>query len=274
MLRDRAWMSSGSALSIAASLWVAGCGGDDSGDRGASSGGKASTSSGGSTSASGGASSASGGSGPSGPGYACDAQPATAEISASIKPDGKWGDAAGFNGGTFTYGKTSTKATDPNDLALTYPAATIVVKGTVGTYAGFGLWFGLFTDQLYPCVDASAFSGVSFEIVDNTAAKTLTELTVSVQEHGDAAVDTVNKRGGCEFTDLTKRYSECVFPGAKVPVPAAGGVIEVPWSDFVGGLPVATTTGAELDGLQFSVPWAEGATVYDVDFTIKDLKFY
>jgi hypothetical protein len=251
-------------------LALAACSGDKNGDRDGTGG---STSSGGSTGM-GGSSTASGGSGGAGTlkPYVCDKKvaPDTAEMTATIAPGGKWG-GTGFNGGSFTYGD-GPDADKAADITMTFENASLNLKGTVPTYSGFGLWFGAAPGQTVPCIDASAYTGVSFHVVDN--AGTAASLQVSIQAHKDAPIDVTNKRGECVWTSDTTKFSECFYPNASAAVPAGGGEVQVPFADFKGGKPVDTVDPTELDGVQFQFPWTEGMAAYDVDLTLKDLKFY
>lgn len=276
MFADRACMLTGNTLCILAALALAGCGGDNNNERtslGGSPGSGGSTSGGsggaGGTATASGGSSTSGGSSavPTDP-YPCENQPmATEDISANIDASGKWGSASGFNGGTFTYGMSK------SDIKLEYMDHTIHVTGHVQTYAGFGLYFAQASGQDYPCVDASAFSGLSYNVVDNTDDGKVSELTVTVQTHADSPVDTTNHRGGCLYTDPNNMYADCAPPSSTAEVPEGGGVVEMPFADFAGGKPDATVDASAIDGLQWQFPWSDGADPYDVDITIKDIKF-
>jgi hypothetical protein len=131
------------------------------------------------------------------------------------------------------------------------PNATLHITGTVpvGSYAGFVLWFG-------PCVNARAdgdsglvFAGMSSPIGGNLGGATL---KFEVQSQEDYPVDVTNMKGGCLFTGCTTKYSECLGPTDTLQtIPATPTVTSFPWSSFTAGMPVATTTGDGVLGLQF-----------------------
>lgn len=278
MLLSRAGLLPGTALCFLTALGVAACGGDNSGDRAGTGGG---TSTGG-TSSMGGAS-ATGGSGGIAVGgggggalvpYPCEAKALPGpEITATLDNTGKWGDGKSFGGGTFTFGDGPDDGTAV-DIALSYANMSLHITGKSANYTGFGLWFGPAGGQTVPCIDAGAYKGVSFHIVDNVATATVNEIKISVQTHATAPIDVTNKRGGCIFNSPETKYSDCVYPAATVMVPAGGGVVEVPWASFVAGKPDAPVDGKSLDGLQWQFPWASGMAEYAIDVTITDVKFY
>jgi len=253
---------------LVTALLAAACGGDNSGDRNDSSGGTSSNGGGG------GMSNASGGTGgmaalvP----YPCEAKPiAISDFTATIAPpDGKWGTSATLSGGSFLYGDAN--ADGVKDIAATYAPGEVALKGHIGTYSGYGMWFGAATDQTYPCSDASAYLGLSFEVVNNGTV--VPNINAQVQHHDDSPVDTANKRGGCVWTSTDTQYSDCVYPNTVVVVPTDGTAIQVPWAMFGGGKPiVGAEGGAKLDGLQWEF-WNANATPYDLDIVIKNIKFY
>ncbi|MFZ5891767.1 MAG: hypothetical protein ACOY0T_11990 [Myxococcota bacterium] len=248
------------------------CGGDKSGDRTDGTGG---------STASGGSSSTSGGSTNSGTGgsagmaalqpYPCDAKAtALSDFTASIDSTGKWGTSATLSGGSFSYGDAD--GDKSVDITLTYATGEVAIKGHIATYTGFGLWFGAASGQMYPCIDASAYQGVSFEVVNR--GTTTPSINFQVQHHDTSPVDTANKRGGCVWTSESSKYSDCVYPNTAVTIPTDGSAIQIPWSMFAGGKPtMGADGGAKLDGLQWEF-WKADATPYDLDISIKNIKFY
>lgn len=261
--------------SLVSIIFAVACGGDKSGDRTDGSGGSGTTSSGGSsstgmgggTSASGGKSAGNGGTGGL-TAFACDAKAVTLpDLTSTIDTSGKWGSSSNLNGGSFKYGDLDTTA-----ATITYATNEVHIKGSITTYSGYGMWFGGIGSQMAPCADASKYDGLSFELVNN--ADTTPNLNVQVQVHDDSPVDTTNMRGGCVYSSEDKKYSDCVYPNTAVTIPTDGSAIQIPWSMFGGGKPIADAQGgAALDGLQWEF-WKEGATAYDVDVTIKNIKFY
>jgi hypothetical protein len=277
---SRAALLSGNAVCLLSALVLAACGGDNSGDRdstgGTTSNTGGTTSMGGSSATGGTATTATGGSGGAGSAlvpYPCDAKAYPVDnLTSTIDATGKWGDGKTYGGGAFTFGDGPD--TDKNvDISVDYSGMAMHVTGKAATYTGFGLWFGPASGQTVPCIDAGTmYKGISFDISDTGG--TVKEIKLSVQTHATAPIDVANKRGGCVYSSDDKKYSDCVYPGVTVPVPAGGGVVEVPWASFVGGKPDAPVDGKSLDGLQWQFPWADGMAEYAVDITIKDVKFY
>ncbi len=244
------------------SLFTVACGGDKSGDRSEGSGGSS-----GSSGNTGGMSA--GGQGAHDP-YQCVAQKVTApDMLATIDSNGKWGASANLNGGAFKYVDADMKS---SFSSVAYSTGQIAVKGHIAAYSGVGLWFGTFGTQPAPCADASDYQGVSFEVVNNGTETP--NIKLALQVHDDAPIDKTNTRGGCAWDSEATRYTMCAYPGAEVTLPTDGSAIQVPWSMFAGGAPVADAQGGtKLDGLQFEF-WKEGATPYDIDIILKNIKFY
>jgi hypothetical protein len=262
-------MLGASALCLVSALLLAACGGDKSTEETATGGrvnsGGAAT--GGSTPSSGGSGGAGGSGGVAGA-FACDPLPPPGpEITANIDAAGNWGTAA-FKGGSFVYGDADMDKA--NDIKIDYSAKNMHITGKVGTYTGFGIWFGPVMGQTIPCIDGSAYKGVSFEMSD--AKGTVESINFQIQTHGTAPVDAKNMRGGCVWT--TSMYTECLFPTASVSVPASGGAIETTWDKFMGGKPLPTVDPKGLDGLQWQFPWTEGGEAYEVDVTVSNVKFF
>lgn len=255
----RAYVRTLRTLACLMSLFAVACGGDKSGDR---------------TDGSGGSSGSGNTGGASGQGahtpFACEAQKVTApDMLATIDSNGKWGASTNLNGGSFKYVDADGKS---SFSSITYSTGQISIKGHIGAYSGVGLWFGTFGKQPAPCADASDYQGVSFEVVNNGTETP--NIKLALQVHDDAPIDTTNSRGGCPWDSEATRYTMCQYPGAEVVLPTDGSVIQVPWGVFTGGVPVADAQGgAKLDGLQFEF-WKDGATPYDLDITIKNVKFY
>jgi hypothetical protein len=252
------------------------CGGDKSGDRTDGSGGSGTSGSGGSgtggstANGTGGSGSANGGSGGL-MAFTCEAKEVTLpDLTGAIDSNGKWGSSSNLNGGSFTYGDADG---DGNvDITVTYATNEVHITGTVGTYTGYGMWFGGIGNQAVPCANASKYQGLSFEVVNNGA--TPPNINVQVQVHDDSPADGTNKRGGCVYSSEDKKYTDCVYPNTAVALPSDGSAIEVPWSMFGGGKPVSDAQeGKALDGLQWDF-WKEGATPYEIDIVIKNIKFY
>lgn len=209
--------------------------------------------------------------GGSGSGYACAGTKPTGALitdfgdlvkstDATQPNEFTFGGTEGLPGGTFSYQKG----------ALTYTTTdkSLEVKGNVKDYDGFGLYFG-------SCTDASAYTGVSFNIKGNVGASG--KINFSFQTNADTGVNSSTMKGSCPVTppaDPNNDYAECHFGQFAVAVPAGGGVVSVKFSDLTGGLPVAGVDGKDLLGLQWAFTWAGATdTPYDVDVTVDDVMF-
>jgi hypothetical protein len=204
----------------------------------------------------------SGGSG-GGSGFACaGTKPASnlitefADLTASAA--GQFTFVAGVPGGTFSY--------EPADVMLMNASGALNVTGTVKTYDGFGIYFTA-------CTDASAYTGVSFNIRGNAGPTGM--LSFRIQTNATTAVDSVNKKGSCVVPPGTvDAYAICHAAMFNITVAPAGGVVEVKFSDVMGGAPVATVDGKDILGLEWAFPWAGPTdTMYPVDVTVDDIKF-
>jgi len=215
-------------------------------------------------SSSGGAAGAGGGSSPDGT-FACAAKkPAGSLVTefADLGPNptnaGQFVFTLGVPGGTFGY--------QPKEFVTTDASKSLNIKGKVMNYDGFGVYF---TD----CTDASSFTGVSFNIKGMVGPGG--KLNFRFQSNADMAVNTAAKKGGCKVpAGTTDAYPVCHPPTFDIPVSAAGGVVEVKFSDVTGGVPVAAVDGKDLVGLEWAFAWAGATdTPYDVDVTLDDIKF-
>lgn len=276
---------------------VVGCGGEDAGPgRGTagttgsggssgatSSGGSAGTDtttggSAGSGTATGGTSGGSAGAGGSGGGMTpqvCNASviaasaPSISDFSVTAPNeagDGTlWGQALGGDAGTivdqtqlwggiFGYGSTTFAVTDE----------ALVVSGEVSDYSGAGLWFG-------PCVDARAFSGVTFDIGGDVG--TTGQITVMLQTNADSPIVEADMRGACAYDPPDQIYSDCAQPGVTKAVSTTSGPVTVTWAELMGGKPSATTDASDLVGIQFQFAWSDTAAPYQGTMTIDNIHF-
>ena len=101
-----------------------------------------------------------------------------ADLTANAMNAGQFTFMLGVPGGTFAYQK--------GVFTLTDAAKALNVKGNVKAYDGFGVY-------TTACTDASAYTGVSFNIKGTVG--TGGKLNFRVQTNADMAVDTVNKKG-------------------------------------------------------------------------------
>jgi len=175
----------------------------------------------------------------------------------------------GVPGGTFAY--------QPGALTVTDMAKSLNIKGSIAAYDGFGVYFNA-------CADASAYTGVSFNIKGKPGATGM--LNFRVQTDANTAVDTVNKKGTCMVpAGTTDTYPLCHASAVDIPVTEAGGVVEVKFSSLTGGVPVEAVTGKDVVGLEWAFTFTPaaaggaggggsgGASGYPVDITVDDIKF-
>lgn len=140
---------------------------------------------------------------------------------------------------------------------------------------GLGLWMS-------ECLDATAFSGVSFWVKGN-APEGKAKFTVLMQETTPATPATEGgKKGTCEGTDET-----CKHPFATATVTDAWTEVKIPWNEFMAGSalgePIAVD-GHNIWQLQFDVGlvWAADEADPDIyhptaapyDFAIDNISFY
>lgn len=282
-MSSRTTLAWGISLSLLAPVaLVVGCGGDDSGPsrNNTASGGSGGSSAGGSdatggTDASGGSSASGGtGGGSTMTPYECNAfvlssdAPNVTDFSVTAVSDTQtlWGQALGDEdsgtvvdqtqlwGGLFQYGSV--------DFAVTDEA--FVVSGEVSDYSGGGLWFG-------PCVDATAFSGISFDVSGDPGASG--SITFMFQTNADSPINDTDMRGACAFDPPDEQYSDCVQPSASVPVTEEPQTVTITWAQVSGGKPSAGTDGSDLLGLQFQFAWSSTASPYNASITIDNIKF-
>jgi hypothetical protein len=164
---------------------------------------------------------------------------------------------AGVPGGTFAY--------QAGVFMVTDAAKALNVKGNVKTYDGFGVY-------TTTCMDASMYTGISFNIKGNAGPSGM--MTFKVQTNATTPVDLVNKKGTCVVPAGTADSWPLCHPSSfVVPVTAGGAVVEVKFSQLVDGVPVAVVDGKDIVGLEWAFAWMEAGTAYDVDVTIDDIKF-
>jgi uncharacterized membrane protein YgcG len=164
----------------------------------------------------------------------------------------------GVPGGTFAY--------QPMALTVTDAAKALNVKGNVKAYDGFGVYFTT-------CTDASAYTGVSFNIKGN--AGPTGKLSFRFQTNANTAVDKTNMKGACVVPAGTADpYPLCHAAMYDITVAPGGGVVEVKFAQATGGAPVLGVDGKDIIGLEWAFPWAGATdTAYDVDVTVDDIKF-
>jgi hypothetical protein len=129
-----------------------------------------------------------------------------------------------------------------------------VLSGTVGTWAGAGIWIA-------PCVNASGYSGIQFTVSGD--AGPTGRMTFKV-----ASID--------DFWILTsggKCTANCAPGAAPFTVTTTPTVVTFRWEDLVGGSPVPAIDSSQVVQLQWEFDWpCTGATPFPVNVTIDDVK--
>jgi hypothetical protein len=148
-----------------------------------------------------------------------------------------------FFGGPYVY-----PADDPcsDAAAPAYPLVQTVdgkwnIKGKVGTWSGFGLWFA-------PCdVDMSAYRGVSFTIWGEVGDTKRLNFNVVTSEDSKPS-ECLTNVGTCD-----PATNDCKAPAKKLEVPARPGEpITVLWSELSGGSPLPGVDPTQITGFHFA----------------------
>ena len=175
-------------------------------------------------------------------------------------------------GGEYVY---PTSGTSP--LTSDVTQSNWQIRGTVGDYSGFGLYF----DNCNR-VDASKYKGISFKISGSLG--TNSPLTLGVATLNDSIAPAwINLHNGnstspgrCIPTSGSGQYSQqgCSTPSTPITVTDTPTVVKVLWSDFTGGSPeVSVATPSEITSIAWTIPWTSGGTPYPIDLVIDDLSF-
>jgi hypothetical protein len=265
----------GFGLALASVGSVVACGGDDSSADRENQAGTGGSSAG--TSGSGGsAGSASGSAGTAGTaacslpeaGQVCG-MTATTEATlldfATYGATGSWGVSADgdVTGGTSAYGHA-----DGTRLTREVVDGSLHVSGNVitGGYEGFVLW-------LTPCLDASAYQGISFSM-GGTLGGTVAKFQVQTDE--TYPVDVANAKGACLFTDCDLKWEQCMGPTLTLTVPETPDALMLPWADFPDGTTpqgAAPLTPDGIVGIQFQFDGCEMDGGCAIDITIGTISF-
>jgi hypothetical protein len=183
---------------------------------------------------------------------------------------GTWGNssAGDLTGGTSPFEGSGTTALTRTVVGAA-PDTTLHVTGTIpsGSYAGFVFWFG-------PCVNASMVTATAGSATTTGLALPLggslggATFKLQVQTHSDYPVDVTNMKGACLYEGCSTMWSECVGPTATMTtIPATPALTSFPWSAFTGGIPVASTDGNGVVGLQFQFE-CPAASACNVDVSL------
>ncbi|RYZ07129.1 MAG: hypothetical protein EOO73_13815 [Myxococcales bacterium] len=206
----------------------------------------------------------SGGSGGSPAGYPCTESIAPALLTrfTSLEPDPKnpgqfLVDLPAPGGATFAYPAGAGAPTIG-------PAGSFHVSGTVSTYSGFGVY-------LNECLDASAFSAISFSMRGNAGPSG--KIQFRMVPNQNRPVDHANQVGVCIVPAGGSAYEYCRSGSTSLPVIFDGGVVTVRFADITGGLPVAFVNGRSVVSFEWALEWASGDEPYSFDIIIDNLTF-
>lgn len=186
-----------------------------------------------------------------------------------VASTGNWGNSAvgDLTGGTSKYNgrdvspPTAELVGTDLHITATVPAYTPDVADDAENYSGLVFWFG-------PCINASAFGGVTFT-VSGTMPGAALKLQVQTAENYPA--DPANTKGACIFDNCDERWSQCKGPDATVIIPAAGEPVTMTWDAFTNGSPNPAVNASGLVGLQFQFECQSMEAECAVDITLGDI---
>jgi hypothetical protein len=208
---------------------------------------------------------------PSGPPQECNRTPAPGDgmlvdfetyTPRTATGGGAWGDMGlgQITGGTSVYSFTAASALTIPIVAENGELGLSATMAEVRDYTGLVLWFA-------PCVDASAFSGLTFPISGDLGGGSL---LVKAQTSPDYPVDVTNAKGKCAFEREADRFTTCQQPTATISALTENPVV-LEWAEFVGGIPVPAVDTAQLLGLELQFACNAGDCAFDV--SIGDVRF-
>jgi hypothetical protein len=201
--------------------------------------------------------------------------------------NGSFGDfTTQFSGGTYRYPDTGA-----------WPITSDVTQGDwrmsgdVGTYSGFGLYFGgTVGGEGCNIVDLTAYDGISFTISGNVAMNDTLTMTVAIAANNASHIylNTVAmppppmpapvNSGRCIPPGANQFDGSCAAPSATIQVTAAPTTVTMLWTDFGMGRPSAAVDPAEITGIAWAFPAPPGAgsatpTPYAINLVIDDIQF-
>jgi len=206
---------------------------------------------------------------PSGPAQVCNRTPAPGDgvlvdfgtyTPRTATGGGAWGDMGlgQITGGTSVYSIDTASAltivVENGELALSATMAPAMA------FTGLVLWFA-------PCVDASAFSGLTFPISGDLGGASL---LVKAQTSPDYPVDVSNSKGKCEYPREETKFTTCQQPTATITA-LTENPVALEWAEFINGVPVAAVEPAELLGFELQFACNTGDCAFDV--SVGDVQF-
>ena len=195
---------------------------------------------------------------------ACPGVPApNAHISDfSVWDDGTWGAAGDLRGSqSFYQSDFSARFTGSVDTTAANPRLRLTATMPIGGYAGYVMWFG-------PCVDASAFSGIRFQVAGDLGGGTL---IFEVQTNSNYPSSSTSPRGAC----VGEWGASCADNYAVVTVTGSPTTVSSTWAELTGGAPVSPADPHELVGLQWQAncPVSAGQPCL-VNLTLDTVEFF
>jgi hypothetical protein len=127
-------------------------------------------------------------------------------------------------------------------------------------YTGIVLWFA-------PCVDASAFSGLTFSMTGDLGGATL---LVKAQTSPNYPVDVTNSKGKCEYPREDMKFTTCQQPSATI-TELVENPITLDWAEFTGGTPIPTLDPSQLLGFELQFQCQSGSCALDI--TVGNVQF-
>lgn len=166
-----------------------------------------------------------------------------------------WGADDALSGTSFSYvGENTTTFEFQLDIAQ----QNMHVTGTVMDYGGFGMAFNT-------CVDATAFTGIQFDLWGSSNSTVF-----QIQTSEDQNMEYGDPKATCDVAVS----GECAIPQARIQtVSATQETVQLPFADFSGGVPVPTVSTNQLIGLQFQFECGTGEGC-PVDVRIDNVTFY
>lgn len=159
-----------------------------------------------------------------------------------------------LTGGTFQY------SGDTSSIDFGVEEEALHITATVNNYVGLGMWFG-------PCVDASAYAGISFTIGGTIGE--MGQAVLQVQQSDNKEVEMVDggARGDCDTSVDSCTYNQAVYD-----VPETADTVSVCFADMTGGSPNSTVDNSQLYALQYQFN-CETDGMCEVDVTVDDVVF-
>lgn len=228
-----------------------------------------------------------------GPEVTCPAPPASGLITdftfpadAGV-PDGGATQARFGDDSTTLSGGESTYANSPGTITSDVSGGDWHIVANVANYAGFSLYFDDTSvgGMLCNMVDASKFTGISFDISGDTAKQPIT-MGIGIADDtppptwftsvGATIGSTPVPAGSCiPAAGGTQYYHPgCADPTAPaINVTSAKQTVKFTWAQFTGGLCKANVEPSQIVSIYWQFAWSSTAMAYAADIHIDNLTF-